>query len=205
MGHNRDSCPERPKENRTCYTCGIKGHLSIQCSRAPPSEPEAAKRSRHIEPASNITTRAIATPRVNKTQKHLSQITTTITTVPVTTNGTPVEETQPEDAPEFEDIDIHQLEQILDDQDQGNAHLEVVCRDDNVDMPHENTNLPAYDTPPQLPSLNPKPSLLPPPSLIPPPLDRTTNPPQLLHVFRLDPIRVNAQFDWVKRTPNRGP
>ncbi|KAG0733228.1 hypothetical protein G6F57_015632 [Rhizopus arrhizus] len=154
MGHNRDSCPERPKENRTCYTCGIKGHLSIQCSRAPPSEPEAAKRSRHIEPTSNIITRAIATPRVNKTQKHLSQITTTVTTVPIITNETPVEETQPEDAPEFEDIDIHQLEQILNDQDQGNARLEVVCRDDDVDMPDENTNLPAYDTLPQLSSLN---------------------------------------------------
>jgi hypothetical protein len=130
--------------------------LSIQCSRAPPSEPEAAKRSRHIEPTSNITTRAIATPRVNKTQKHLNQITTMITTVPVVTNDTPVEETQLEDAPEFEDIDIHQLEQILDDQDQGNAHLEVVCRDDDADTPDENTNLPAYDTPPQLPSLNPQ-------------------------------------------------
>ncbi|EIE78899.1 hypothetical protein G6F45_012186 [Rhizopus arrhizus] len=156
MGHNRDSCPERPKENRTCYTCGIKGHLNIQCLRAPPSEPEAAKRSRHIEPASSITTRAIATPRVNKTQKHLSQSTTTITTVPVTTNDTPVEETQPEDTPEFEDIDIHQLEQILDEQDQDNVHLEVICSDDDVNMPDENTNFPAYDTPSQLPSLNPQ-------------------------------------------------
>ncbi|EIE82144.1 hypothetical protein RO3G_06849 [Rhizopus delemar RA 99-880] len=134
---------------------GISG-WSIQCSRAPPSEPEAAKRSRHIEPASSITTRAIATPRVNKTQKHLSQSTTTITTVPVTINGTPVEETQPEDTPEFEDIDIHQLEQILDEQDHDNVHLEVICSDDDVNMPDENTNFPAYDTPSQLPSLNPQ-------------------------------------------------
>ncbi|EIE76088.1 hypothetical protein RO3G_00792 [Rhizopus delemar RA 99-880] len=156
MGHNRDSCPERPKENRTCYTCGIKGHLSIQCSRASPSEHEAAKRSRHIELTSTITTRAIATPRVNKAQKHLSQSPTTITTVPVTVNDVPVEETQLEDTPEFEDIHIHQLEQIRDEQDQDNAHLEVVCRDDDVNMPDENINLPAYDTPSQFSSLNPQ-------------------------------------------------
>ncbi|KAG1142121.1 hypothetical protein G6F37_009734 [Rhizopus arrhizus] len=62
MGHTRDSCPERPRENRTCFTCGVRGHLSIDCTRAPPSELAHSKRSRQVAPESRISSRNIVTP-----------------------------------------------------------------------------------------------------------------------------------------------
>lgn len=78
MGHTRDFCPERPTETRTCFTCGVRGHLSVNCKRAPPTEPEASKRSRHIEPTSPITTRVMATPRNPNISKYSTQNTSAV-------------------------------------------------------------------------------------------------------------------------------
>ncbi|OAD80979.1 CCHC-type zinc finger transcription factor [Phycomyces blakesleeanus NRRL 1555(-)] len=34
MGHDRDNCPTRPKETRSCYGCHQVGHLRSKCPRA---------------------------------------------------------------------------------------------------------------------------------------------------------------------------
>ncbi|KAG1140904.1 hypothetical protein G6F37_008181 [Rhizopus arrhizus] len=47
---------------RICFTYGARGHLSVNCKRASPTESEASKRSRHIEPISPVTTLIMATP-----------------------------------------------------------------------------------------------------------------------------------------------
>ncbi|KAG0867260.1 hypothetical protein G6F15_012447 [Rhizopus arrhizus] len=73
MGHTRETCSERPSEVRTCFTCGIKGHLRVNCTRAPPTEPESSKRSRRIAPDSSITTRSILTPRLTSQRQNTSQ------------------------------------------------------------------------------------------------------------------------------------
>ncbi|KAG1370546.1 hypothetical protein G6F61_011945 [Rhizopus arrhizus] len=62
MGHTRETCSERPSEIRTCFTCGVKGHLRVNCTRASPTEPEPSKRSRCIASESAITTRSILKP-----------------------------------------------------------------------------------------------------------------------------------------------
>ncbi|KAG1138338.1 hypothetical protein G6F37_010607 [Rhizopus arrhizus] len=73
MGHTRETCSERPSEIRTCFTCGVKGHLRVNCTRASPSEPEPSKRSRRIAPESAITTRSILKPRLPSQRHNTSQ------------------------------------------------------------------------------------------------------------------------------------
>lgn len=33
LGHRKDSCTKRPVDNRHCFTCGKKGHISLRCPR----------------------------------------------------------------------------------------------------------------------------------------------------------------------------
>ncbi|KAI9274181.1 hypothetical protein BY458DRAFT_148453 [Sporodiniella umbellata] len=87
MGHTRESCSERPTENRSCFTCGVKGHLSVNCTRAPPKDADTSKRPRRVAPKSAITIRNIARPRAPS----------------IITQG-PREATPP-----FEDIDFREL------------------------------------------------------------------------------------------------
>ncbi|KAI9243386.1 hypothetical protein BY458DRAFT_561226 [Sporodiniella umbellata] len=52
-GHIREKCPERSSETRTCYTCGVKGRLSVNCKRALPTDTEFHKRACKVAPASS--------------------------------------------------------------------------------------------------------------------------------------------------------
>ncbi|KAG1047944.1 hypothetical protein G6F43_009636 [Rhizopus delemar] len=67
-----------PTDIHTCFTCNVRDHLSVNYKRAPPTEPEASKRSRHVEPTSPITIHAIAIPRNPNISKYSNRTTSTV-------------------------------------------------------------------------------------------------------------------------------